>query len=79
MFDATLDLMQRIFRDFEFKPGFTTISTPVEEVMKIKKGVLPGFCTPCHLLHKKYGSASAICKWLYRNPCARGKRKTGGR
>jgi transglutaminase-like putative cysteine protease len=43
MFDATLDLMQRIFRDFEFKPGFTTISTPVEEVMKIKKGVCQDF------------------------------------
>ena len=43
MFDATLDLMQRIFRDFEFKPGFTTISTPVEEVMKTKKGVCQDF------------------------------------
>jgi hypothetical protein len=29
LFDATLDLTQRIFRDFEYKPGHTTIATPL--------------------------------------------------
>jgi len=43
MFDASLDLMQRIYRDFEFKPGFTTISTPLSEVMKARKGVCQDF------------------------------------
>lgn len=46
--DATLwggchALMQKIFRQFEFKPGFTTINTPVETVIKIKKGVCQDF------------------------------------
>jgi transglutaminase-like putative cysteine protease len=46
--DATLwascqALMQKIFKAFEFKPGFTTINTPVEEVLKIKKGVCQDF------------------------------------
>ena len=36
-------LMQKIFKELEFKPGFTTINTPVEEVIKIKKGVCQDF------------------------------------
>lgn len=43
MFEATHDLMQRIYRDFEFTPGFTTISTPLDEVMKAGKGVCQDF------------------------------------
>ena len=43
MFDATLNLMQRIYQDFEFRPGFTTISTPLSEVMKARKGVCQDF------------------------------------
>jgi transglutaminase-like putative cysteine protease len=46
--DATLwsgcnTLMQKIFKGFDFKPGFTTINTPVETVIKIKKGVCQDF------------------------------------
>ena len=37
--EAAGDLMRRIYTDFEFTPGFTTISTPVAVVMKEKKGV----------------------------------------
>lgn len=46
--DATLwaachALMQKIFKSIEFKPGFTTINTPVEEVVKARKGVCQDF------------------------------------
>jgi transglutaminase-like putative cysteine protease len=46
--DATLwggcqSLMQKIFRYLEFKPGFTTVNTPVESVLKSKKGVCQDF------------------------------------
>lgn len=37
--DAMLELNSRIFNDFTFTPGFTEISTPLEEVFKYKKGV----------------------------------------
>lgn len=37
--EAAGDLMRRIYTDFEFTPGFTTISTPVAVVMKERKGV----------------------------------------
>lgn len=42
-FDAVHDLMQRIHKDFEFKSGFTTVSTPLSQVMKQKKGVCQDF------------------------------------
>ena len=46
--DATLwsvcnALMQKIYKTIEFRPGFTTINTPVEHVVKAKKGVCQDF------------------------------------
>jgi len=46
--DATLwngcqTLMQKIFSTIEFKPGFTTVNTPVESVLKSRKGVCQDF------------------------------------
>ena len=43
VFEATEDLTQRIFNDFEYKPGHTTISTPLASVMKERKGVCQDF------------------------------------
>ncbi|WP_025740154.1 transglutaminase family protein [Aquimarina pacifica] len=43
VFDATYELMQRIYTDFDFVPGFTNVSTPLKEVMKEKKGVCQDF------------------------------------
>lgn len=43
VFEATYELMQRIYTDFEFVPGFTSISTPINEVMQEKKGVCQDF------------------------------------
>jgi transglutaminase-like putative cysteine protease len=42
-FEASKDLMQRIYSDFEFKPGATNVSTPLIEVMKERKGVCQDF------------------------------------
>jgi transglutaminase-like putative cysteine protease len=46
--DATLwsgchSLMQKIYSSIEFKPGFTTVNTPVEFVLKSRKGVCQDF------------------------------------
>jgi transglutaminase-like putative cysteine protease len=46
--DATLwgachALMQKIFKTIEFKPGFTTVNTPVEEMLIARKGVCQDF------------------------------------
>ncbi|MBC7455296.1 MAG: transglutaminase family protein [Massilia sp.] len=41
--DAALDLTQRIFEDFEFDAKATEISTPLEEVLKGRRGVCQDF------------------------------------
>ncbi len=43
VFEATNELMNRIYTDFSFVSGFTTISTPLNEVMEEKKGVCQDF------------------------------------
>lgn len=43
LFKVVHHLMQRIYNDFEFTPGFTTISTPLSTVMKEHKGVCQDF------------------------------------
>lgn len=40
---AARDLTARIFRDFKFDPAATTISTPVETVLRQKRGVCQDF------------------------------------
>lgn len=41
--DACLDLNQRIFSDFSFDATFSTINTPLSEVMEHRKGVCQDF------------------------------------
>lgn len=43
LFEASFELMERIFNDFDFVSGFTTITTPLNEVMKERKGVCQDF------------------------------------
>lgn len=43
MVESVHELMQRIFTDFEFKPGLTTVATPVDTVLTLKKGVCQDF------------------------------------
>jgi transglutaminase-like putative cysteine protease len=43
IFEATQELMRRIFTDFSFQPGFTTITTPLSTVMSARKGVCQDF------------------------------------
>jgi transglutaminase-like putative cysteine protease len=40
---AARDLMQRIYTDFTFSPAYTTVSTPIAEVMEHRKGVCQDF------------------------------------
>lgn len=43
VFEAAFELMQRIYTEFKFDSGFSTIATPIHEVMKEKKGVCQDF------------------------------------
>ena len=41
--EAVFDLMQRIYREFKYDPGFTTISTPLAKVLSDRRGVCQDF------------------------------------
>ena len=41
--DAVLDLTDRIHRDFVFDPAATTVATPLEEVLRLRRGVCQDF------------------------------------
>jgi len=43
VFEALSNLVKRIYTEFEFKPGFTTLATPLTEVMEQRKGVCQDF------------------------------------
>jgi transglutaminase-like putative cysteine protease len=43
MVDAVHDLMQRIHRDFSYDPHFTTLATPLAQVLKHRRGVCQDF------------------------------------
>lgn len=47
LLEAVGDLNERIFRDFVYDPGWTTVSTPVEQVFDSRRGVCQDFA---HLL-----------------------------
>lgn len=41
--DAVRDLMKRIYREFTYDPAFTTIVTPLEDVLRYRRGVCQDF------------------------------------
>lgn len=41
--DAVHDLMQRIYKDFAYDPSFTSIATPLDTVLKHRRGVCQDF------------------------------------
>jgi transglutaminase-like putative cysteine protease len=43
LLEAVEDLMHRIFKEFKYDPGFSSIATPLEEVLKHRKGVCQDF------------------------------------
>ncbi|MES2733838.1 MAG: transglutaminase family protein [Bacteroidota bacterium] len=43
LLEATHDLMRRIHKDFDYVPKFTTIATPLSEIMRQRKGVCQDF------------------------------------
>lgn len=43
LLEVAFDLMRRIYRDYTYVPGFTAITTPLDEVMEHRKGVCQDF------------------------------------
>lgn len=43
LIEAVQDLINRLFKDFAYDPGFTTVATPLAEVIKHRRGVCQDF------------------------------------
>jgi transglutaminase-like putative cysteine protease len=43
LLDAVKDLMHRIYDEFEYDPSFSSVATPIEEVLEHRKGVCQDF------------------------------------
>lgn len=43
LLEAVEDLMHRIYKEFDYDPGFSSIATPLSEVLKHRKGVCQDF------------------------------------
>ncbi|HVM87163.1 MAG TPA: transglutaminase family protein [Puia sp.] len=78
LFEAISELMYRIYTDFKYSSGFTTVSTPLSTVMKEHKGVCQDFA---HLgiscLHAMGLSAKYVSGYLETIPAAGEKKLTG--
>ncbi|CAN5264288.1 transglutaminase family protein [soil metagenome] len=61
LLDAALDLTERIYKDFEFDDEATTISTPLAEVLKGKRGVCQDFA---HLMIGCLRSIGIACRYV---------------
>lgn len=59
--ESIVDLTGRIFRDFEFDPKATTVHTPLEELLKIRRGVCQDFA---HLAIGCVRSMGLPCRYV---------------
>lgn len=58
LLEAVRDLMQRIYHDFTYDPSFTTIATPLSEVMEHRRGVCQDFAHLAIACLRAYGLAA---------------------
>ena len=78
VFDAAYELMQRIYTDFDFDSEFSTISTPIEDVMKEKKGVCQDFAQIAIACIRSVGLPSRYISGYIETLPAPGKKKLVG-
>jgi transglutaminase-like putative cysteine protease len=56
--EVVRDLMQRIFNDFTYDPSFTTIATPLSDVLRHRRGVCQDFAHLAIACLRAYGIAA---------------------
>ncbi len=59
--DAVSELTERIFEDFAYDPGFTTVTTPLEEVLSFRRGVCQDFA---HLAIGSFRSMGLAARYV---------------
>ena len=71
-------VMQKIYKSIEFKPGFTTVNTPVEYVLKARKGVCQDFAHLMIACFRNMGLAARYVSGYIETIPAPGKEKLTG-
>ncbi len=56
--EVVYDLMERIYKDFTYDPSFTTIATPLSDVLRFKRGVCQDFAHLAIGCLRAYGIAA---------------------
>lgn len=78
LFEAVRDLVRRIHTDFTYSSGFTTISTPLSEVLEEKKGVCQDFAHLAISCIQSMGLAARYVSGYLETQAAPGKKKLKG-
>ena len=72
------DLMQRIYKDFTYDPTFTTIATPLSEVLSFRRGVCQDFAHLAIACLRAYGIAARYISGYVETLPEPGKRRLVG-
>ncbi|MGR9046109.1 MAG: transglutaminase family protein [Gammaproteobacteria bacterium] len=79
LLDVVRDLMKRIFSDFTYDPAFTTIATPLSEVLQHRRGVCQDFAHLAIGCLRSYGLAARyVSGYVETMPAPGMKRIVGG-
>ncbi|HMO60781.1 MAG TPA: transglutaminase family protein [Ferruginibacter sp.] len=78
LYEAAMDMMQRIYTDFKYTAGFTTVSTPIAEVMQERKGVCQDFAHLAIACFQAMGLAARYISGYLETIPAPGKEKLKG-
>lgn len=76
--DVVHDLMGRIYRDFTYDPTFTTIATPLSEVLSFRRGVCQDFAHLAIGCLRAYGIAARYISGYMETLPAPGKQRLIG-
>ncbi|MDD5462096.1 MAG: transglutaminase family protein [Methylococcales bacterium] len=76
--EVVSDLMQRIYNDFTYDPSFTTIATPLSDVLKHRRGVCQDFAHLAIACLRAYGIAARYVSGYVETRPEPGKRRIVG-
>ena len=79
LLEAVLDLTRRIYTEFQYQPGSTTVATPLREVLRARRGVCQDFAhLQIGMLRSLGLAARYVSGYVYNAPKDDAPRLTGG-
>lgn len=78
LIDTVMDLMQRIYHEFTYDPTFTTIATPLSEVLEHRRGVCQDFAHLAIACLRSYGIPARYVSGYMETVPAPGKQRLVG-